>query len=173
MSAVTSSSTRHLLCVAILASAPAPAQPPAPREIRIGLADAVPAARISAPAPFVLRAGELTIETTDALIAPETGPGESVLALGSFADEARAREVAAAFREERPDGPAVRVRRDPETGRHLAVLSPDPGAAADAPSLRAAGFPEAGTFRIPAPVGEALVVRPFGGRRSVSPPACP
>ena len=161
--AVTSSSTLHLLCLAILASAPAPAQAPAPREIRIGLADAVPAARISAPAPFVLRAGELTIETTDALIAPETGPGESVLALGSFSDEARAREVAAAFREERPDGPAVRVRRDPETGRHLAVLSPDPGAAADAPSLRAAGFPEAGTFRIPAPAGEALVVRPFGG----------
>ncbi len=163
MSALTSPSTRYLLCVAILAPAPAPAQAPAPREIRIGLADAVPAARISAPAPFVLRAGELTIETTDALIAPETGPGASVLALGSFADEARAREVAAAFREERPDGPAVRVRRDPETGRHLAVLSPDPGAAADAPSLRAAGFPEAGTFRIPAPAGEALVVRPFGG----------
>lgn len=151
-----------LIAVGSLA-VPVSAQPPAPREIRIGLADAVPAARISAPAPFVLRAGALTIETTDALISPETGPGESVLALGSFSDEARAREVAAAFREERPDGPRVRIRRDPETGRHLAVLPAGAGAAADGASLRAAGFPEAGTFRIPAPVGEALVVRPFGG----------
>ena len=154
-------SALHLLCLAILASTPAPAQTPAPREIRIGLADAVPAARISAAVPFVLRAGELTIETTEALISPETGAGESVLALGSFAGEARARQVAEAFREERPDGPEVRVRRDPETGRYLAALSPDPGA--DAQSLRDAGFPEAGTFRIPAPAGEALVVRPFGG----------
>ena len=150
-----------MLCLAILTSTPALAQAPAPREIRIGLADAAPAARISAAAPFVLRAGELTIETTDALISPETGAGESVLALGSFVSEARAREVAEAFREERPDGPEVRVRRDPETGRHLAVLSP--GSGADGASLRDAGFPETGTFRIPAPVGEALVVRPLGG----------
>ena len=154
-------SALHLLCLAILASTPALAQAPAPREIRIGLADAVPAARISAAVPFVLRAGELAIETTEALISPETGAGESVLALGSFASEARAREVSEAFREERPDGPEVRVRRDPETGRYLAALSPDPGA--DAQSLRDAGFPEAGTFRIPAPAGEGLVVRPFGG----------
>ena len=163
VSALASPSTLYLLCLAVLAPVPAAAQTPAPREIRIGLADAVPAARISAAAPFVLRAGELAIETTDALISPETGAGESVLALGSFADEARAREVAEAFREERPDGPGVRVRRDPETGRHLAVLSSGPGAEADGASLRSAGFPEAGTFRLPAPVGEALVVRPFGG----------
>ena len=163
VSALSSPSALHLLCLAILAPVPAAAQTPAPHEIRIGLADAVPAARISAAAPFVLRAGELAIETTDALISPETGAGESVLALGSFADEARAREVAEAFREERPDGPEVRVRRDPETGRHLAVLSSGPGAEADGASLRSAGFPEAGTFRLPAPVGEALVVRPFGG----------
>ena len=154
-------SALHLLCLVILAPVPALAQTPGPREIRIGLADAVPAARVSAAAPFVLRAGELTIETTDALISPETGAGESVLALGSFAGEARARQVAEAFREERPDGPGVRVRRDPETGRYLAVLST--GSRADAASLRDAGFPEAGTFRIPAPRGEALVVRPFGG----------
>ncbi|MXW72409.1 MAG: SpoIID/LytB domain-containing protein [Acidobacteria bacterium] len=154
-------SALHLLCLVILAPVPALAQTPGPREIRIGLADAVPAARISAAAPFVLRAGELTIETTDALISPETGAGESVLALGSFAGEARARQVAEAFREERPDGPGVRVRRDPETGRYLAVLST--GSGAGAASLRDAGFPEAGTFRIPAPRGEALVVRPFGG----------
>lgn len=154
-------SALYLLCLAILAPVPALAQTPGPREIRIGLADAVPAARVSAAAPFVLRAGELTIETTDALISPETGAGESVLALGSFAGEARARQVAEAFREERPDGPGVRVRRDPKTGRYLAVLST--GSGADAASLRDAGFPEAGTFRIPAPRGEALVVRPFGG----------
>ncbi len=157
----TSPAALHLLCLAILTPTPALAQAPAPREIRIGLADAAPAARISAAAPFVLRAGELTIETTDALISPETGAGESVLALGSFVSEARAREVAEAFREERADGPEVRVRRDPETGRHLAVLSP--GSGADGASLRDAGFPETGTFRIPAPVGEALVVRPLGG----------
>ena len=151
------------MCLAILAPTPALAQAPAPREIRIGLADAAPAARISAAAPFVLRAGELTIETTDALISPETGPGNPSSPLGSFVSEARAREVAEAFREERPDGPEVRVRRDPETGRHLAVLSPGSGAEADGASLRDAGFPETGTFRIPAPVGEALVVRPLGG----------
>ena len=162
-SGVSSPSTPYLLCLAILAPVPALAQPPVPREIRIGLADAVPAARISAPAPFVLRAGELAIETTEALIAPETEAGESVLALGSFSDETRAREVAAAYREERPDSPGVRVRRDPETGRYLAVLPAGPATEAEGASLRGAGFPEAGTFRIPAPVGEALVVRPFGG----------
>ena len=158
-------SALYLLCLVILAPVPAPAQAPAPREIRIGLADTVPAARISASAPFVLRAGELAVETTDALISPETGAGESVLALGSFAGEARAREVAEAFREERPDGPGVRVRRDPETGRYLAVLAAGAGAEADGPGLRAAGFPEAATFRIAAPTGQALVVRPFGGSR--------
>ena len=162
-SGVSSPSSLYLLCLAILAPVPALAQPPAPREIRIGLADAVPAARISAPAPFVLRAGELAIETTEALIAPETEAGKPVLALGSFSDETRAREVAAAFREERPDAPDVRVRRDPETGRYLAVLPAGSGAAADGPGLRDAGFPEAGVFRVPAPVGDALVVRPFGG----------
>ena len=140
----------------------AAAQSPAPREIRIGLADADAAARISAPAPFVLRAGELVVETAEALIAPETGPGMRVLALGSFGDEARAREVAAVFREARSDGPAVRVERDPATGRYLAVLPSGPEAETEGARLRAAGFPEAGIFRIAAPVGEALVVRPFG-----------
>ena len=134
-----------------------------PRAIRIGLADGVPAARISAPAPFALRAGELVIETSEALVSPETEAGAPVLALGSFASEARAREVAESFREERADGPEVRVRRDSETGRHLAVLPSGLAAESEAEALRVAGYSEAGVFRVPAPVGEALVVRPFGG----------
>ena len=111
----------------------------------------------------MLRAGDLVIETAEALVSPETGAGEPVLALGSFADEGRAREVAEVFREKRPDGPGVRVRRDPETGRYLGVVASGPATEAGAADLRAAGFPEAGIFRIPAPEGEALVVRPFGG----------
>ena len=152
-----------VLCFAI-SPAVAPAQPIPPRQIRIGLADGVSAARISAPAPFVLRAGELVIETADALISAETEAGEAVLALGSFAGEARARDAAEAFREERTEGPDVRVERDPDTGRYLVVVLP-PGAAAEAEvaGLRDGGFPGAGIFRIPATVGEALVVRPFGG----------
>ena len=150
------------LCFAISPSGTA-AQAIPPRQIRIGLADGAPAARISAPAPFVLRAGELVIETADALISAETGAGEAVLALGSFAGEAGAREAAEAFREERTDAPEVRVERDPDTGRYLAVLPSEPVAETGVAGLRDAGFPGAGIFRIPAAVGEALVVRPFGG----------
>ena len=151
------------LCSAIAPAASAGQAAP-PREIRIGLADGVPAARISAPAPFVLRAGELVIETADALISAETGAGEAVLALGSFAGETAARDAAEAFREERTEGPDVRVERDPDTGRYLVVVLPaGPAAEAEVAGLRDAGFPGAGSFRIPAPVGEALVVRPFGG----------
>ena len=137
-------------------------QPIRPRQIRVGLADGVPAARISASAPFVLRAGELVIETSEALVSPETGAGEPVLALGSFASESRASEAAEAFREERADGPEVRVERDPDTGRYLAVLPSGPAAEVEARDLRNAGFPAAGIFRIPVSLGEALVVRPFG-----------
>ena len=151
-----------VLCFAI-SPAVAAAQPIPPRQIRIGLADGVSAARISAPAPFVLRAGELVIETADALISAETGAGEAVLALGSFAGEAGAREAAEAFREERSDGPEVRVERDPDTGRYLAVFPAGPAAEAEVAGLRDAGFAGAGIFRIPAAVGQALVVRPFGG----------
>ena len=131
--------------------------------IRIGLADGAPAARISAPTSFVLRAGELAIEAAEALVSPETGGGEQVLALGSFADEARAREVVAAYREERPGDPVARLRRDAETGRFLPVVGAAPAAASEVRDLRQAGFPAAGIFRIPAPVGEALLVRPLGG----------
>lgn len=149
------------LALALLVPPSAAAQ--APRAMKIALADGVPAARISAAAPFVLRAGELVIETAEALVSPETGAGQPVLALGSFATEARAREAAEAFREQRADGPAVRVRRDPETGRHLAILPSGPPAGSEAEALRAAGFAEAGVFRIPGPVGDDLVVRPVGG----------
>ena len=154
------------MAVVLAGSAAVPAGAAAqstPAEIRIGLADAAPAARISAPAPFVLRAGELVIETSEALVAPETGPGEPVLTLGSFASESRARAVAEAFREDRRDGPEVRVERDPATGRHLAALASAPATAAEAVRYRAAGYPEAGVFHVPRPLGEALVVRPIGG----------
>ena len=144
-------------------SAPAVAAQTTTRQIRIGLADAVPAARISASTPFVLRAGELVLEVSEALVSPETGAGDPVLSLGSFASAARAREVAEAFREVQGDGPAVRLQRDPDTGRHFAVLSSGPATAAEAARYRTAGFPEAGVFRIPEPLGEALVVRPVGG----------
>ena len=152
-----------LACSLGAPAAAAAAQSAAPREIRVGLADAVATARISAPAPFVLRAGELVIEATEALVSPETGAGEPVLALGSFASEARAREAAGAFREDRSDGPEVRLERDPETGRHFAVLASGPADGAEAARYRADGFPEAGVFRIPRPLGDALIVRPFAG----------
>ena len=101
-----------------------------PREIRIGLADGVPAARISAPAPFALRAGELVIETSEALVSPETEAGAPVLALGSFASEARAREVAESFREEGRTGPQSgfgEIRRPVVTSRSsLRVRRPNP-----------------------------------------------
>lgn len=152
-----------LLAAVCTSSASTSAAQTTAREIRIGLADAVPAARISAAVPFVLRAGELVIEASEALVSPETGAREPVLALGSFASEARAREVAEAFREKRDDGPEVRLERGPETGRYFAVLEGDPADAAAAERYRADGFPEAGVFRIPRPLGDALVVRPVGG----------
>ena len=151
------------------------------REIRVGLADGVSAARISASEPFVLRAGELVVETSEALVSPETRAGEPILALGSFASETRAREVAEAFREERSGDPErnevpqrsdirprrefseVRLERDPETGRYVVVLPSGRPTAAQAVRLRGEGFPEADVVRIPKPLGEALVVRPFGG----------
>lgn len=151
------------LCVPVPVFAAAAAQTSAVPEIRIGLADGATAARISAPAPFVLRAGELVVETSDALISPETETGEPVLGLGSFADEERARAVVEAFREASRDGSDVRLERDPDTGRHLAVVVSGEVTEARAQSLVAGGFPEAGVFRIPVPVGEALVIRPVGG----------
>ena len=154
------------LCAAILlpaALAAGAGQPVGPREIRVGLADGAPAARISASTPFVLRAGELVIETSEALISPETGGGETALGLGSFANETRAREVIESFREQRNDGPDIRLERDPDTGRYIVVLASGPATAAAAARLRDDGLPGAGVFRIPAPVGEALVVRPLGG----------
>ena len=66
------------------------AQPDGGRLIRIGLADGAPAARISAPTPFSIRAGALALEATDVLVAPEPAPPASVLALGSFVGEAEA-----------------------------------------------------------------------------------
>ena len=56
------------------------------------------------------------------------------------------------------------MERDPDTGRYLVVVLPaGPAAEAEVAGLRDGGFPGAGIFRIPAAVGEALVVRPFGG----------
>lgn len=143
--------------------------------MRIGLADGVPAALLTAPAPFALRAGELVIETSWVLVSPETGPAEPVFALGSFPTEAAAAEAAEAFRER--GGPDARVRRNPEDGRYLPVpteippeypreipsSSPANPEAGAADRLRAAGFPGAGEYPLAAATGDALVLRPVGG----------
>ncbi len=139
----------------------------ASQEIRVGLADPAPAARISASAPFVVRAGALEVEAVEALVSPVTRPGPSVLALGSFTDARAAREVTQEFADAGLEPGPPRVERDPETGRHLAVL-PVSGAtrtelAGRAGRLREAGFPGAGVFDLPVPSGTGLVVRPLGG----------
>ena len=170
-------------------------QPPAAEVpmVRVGLADGVPAALLSAPAPFALRAGELVIETAWVLVSPETGPAEPVFALGSFPTEAAADEAAEAFRER--GGPGVRVRRNPEDGRYLPIPSeippefrpPSPAHPGAAPAERsladrlgAAGFPGAGEYPLAAAAGDALFLRPVGGAPiripagvplSVTPPA--
>lgn len=161
---------RALAAALVLPAAAAPAQEAANRGIRIGLADSVPAARLGAAAPFELRAGELAIETAWVLISPETGPAEPVLALGSFDTEDGA-ERAAESRRAASGGaagggpPSVRIRRNPENGRYLAVLPPARGEppAAAVRRLREEGFPGAGLFDLPEPVGDALVLRPVGG----------
>ena len=143
--------------------APAPEGPP----IRVGLADGVPAALLTAPAPFTLRAGELAIETAWVLVSPETGPAEPVFALGSFPTEDAADETAEAFRER--GGAGVRVRRNPEDGRYLPIPTEIPPSSAANPEagpadrLRAAGFPGAGEYPLAAAAGDALVLRPVGG----------
>ncbi len=156
--------TALLLATVSLAGVRPPAQPvDSSRAIRVGLADAASAARVSAPSPFVLRAGELRIEVADALISPETGEsGESVLALGSFADRAAAREAAERFAGTSPDAATVRTVRLPASGRFLVALDEgsDP---VDVERLRALGFASAALFPVPSPVGDALVVRPLGG----------
>lgn len=144
--------------------------------MRVGLADGVPAALLTAPAPFTLRAGELVIEASWVLVSPETGPAEPVFALGSFPTEAAADEAAEAFRER--SGAGVRVQRNPEDGRYLPIPSEVPpeirprspatpgGAPAErspADRLRAAGFPGAGEYPLAAATGDALVLRPVGG----------
>ncbi len=133
-----------------------------PDSIRVALADSAAAARVSASRPFVLRAGALEIEVAEALIAPETAAGgEAVLALGSFATEAAARD-AARRRTEGPDpGSPARIVRDPASGRFLAVVAGEPTSAA-ARDLRVAGFPAADRFELPASAGGALLVRPLG-----------
>ena len=144
-------------------------QPPAPEvpTVRVGLADGVPAALLTAPAPFTLRAGELAIETAWVLVSPETGPAEPVFALGSFPTEDAADEAAEAFRER--GGPGVRVRRNPEDGRYLPIpaeippSSPANPEASPAARLRAAGFPGAGEYPLAAATGDALVLRSVGG----------
>ena len=141
-------------------AAAGPSRQGAVRELRVGLADGAPAARISAPAPFRIRAGELVIEAVEALVSPETGEGEPVLALGSFRTEERARQALDAFREGGEDA-AGRLARHPETGRVLAVLG-SAAAEAEAERLRGGGFPDAGVFDLPAASGEALVIRPLG-----------
>lgn len=154
----------RLGAAALLAASSASGQPaPADGTLRIGLADPAPAARVSAARPFVLRAGALEIEVSEALIVPETvGSGESALALGSFFDEAGASEAATRFEEGGSDRPAVRVIRNPSNGRFLAVLAAGADAF-DAGSLRALGFPGAGAFRLRSPTGDALLVHPLGG----------
>ncbi len=159
-----------------LALAGAALQPPPEKigDIRIGLADEAPAARISAASPFTLRAGELRIEAREILVSPETAPGVPVLALGSYPSREAAREAERLLRGEsresptRPPAPLAdreqrtaptRIRRDPETGRYLVILG-DP---ADARALRAAGFLQAGSYPLPTPEGEALIARPTGG----------
>ncbi len=143
--------------------------------IRIGLADAEPAARISAPTPFIVRAGELEIEAADILVGPETRPGDPVAVLGSYPVRDDARDAERRFRGEslrasptRPPAPLAsreqrsartRIDRDPETGRYLVIL----GEPAEPEVLRASGFLRAGRVALPVPDGEALVLRPAGG----------
>lgn len=148
-------------------AAAASAQDASNRDIRVGLADGVPAARLSAAAPFQLRAGELVIETAWVLISPETGPAEPVLALGSFDGEDGAERAAESHRATAGSGGGalVRIRRNPADGRWLATLPPSPGEppAAAVRRLRAAGFPAAGLYDLPEPAGDALVLQPVGG----------
>lgn len=139
----------------------APAAQPPP-SIRVALADPAPAARVSSSRPFALRSGALEIEVIEALIAREAIPGgEAVLALGSFATEAAAREAVRRQAGGPDPGAAARVTRDAATGRFLAVVEgePAPGAVEE---LRARGYPGAGRFDLAA-AGDALVVRPLGG----------
>lgn len=161
---------RRLLAAAAalgLSPAAAAAQDAANRGIRVGLADSVPAARLGAAAPFQLRAGELAIETAWVLISPETGPAAPALALGSFDSEEGAERAADSYRAAAgtDGGASVRVRRNPADGRYLVVL---PSARGEPPAaavrrLREGGFPGAGLFDLPEPVGDALVLRPVGG----------
>lgn len=158
---------RALAAALVLFPAAAAAQEAANRDIRVGLADGVPAARLGAAAPFQLRAGELVIETAWVLIAPETGPAEPVLALGSFDGEDGAERAAESHRAAAGagGGASVRIRRNPADGRWLATLPPPPGEtpAAAVRRLRAEGFPAAGLYDLPEPAGDALVLRPVGG----------
>ncbi len=150
-------------------------QPVDPARIRIALADAEPAARISAATPFTVLAGELRIEASDLLVGPETRPGEPALALGSFSTREDARDAERRFRGDaprpsptRPEPPLAdeaqrrartAIRRDPATGRFLVTLGPP----ADEATLRASGFPRTGRFPLAVPDGDALVLRPAGG----------
>ncbi len=127
-------------------------------ELRVALAEGAVAARISAPVPFLIRAGALEIEAVSALIAPEAGAGRPVLALGSFPEEAGARGAAESFRSRREG--AVSVERHPGNGRYLAVVA---GGEPEAARLRAEGFPGAGVFDLPEPAGDGLLVRPRAG----------
>ncbi len=159
--------------LALLAAVQLPAET---GSIRIGLADAEPVARIGAPTPFTIRAGELEIEATDILVGPETRPGGApVVTLGAWPTREGARDALRRFRGEplrasptRPPAPLAaaeqrsapaRIARDPESGRYLVVL----GEPADVDILRASGFLQAGLVPFPVPEGEALRLRPVGG----------